>query len=141
MYDRKGYRYQITRPVDGGRLVDLGRRSRRNLVLTLKIDSLGGSSQTASPKLRPHPKPGRILRISGRPIRTMRYGLRLLGNKQGFRKEFYECSLPSPEPSLPHSTWLYWSEFGSTMGALPCPEGGKTGVYGVGSSKLGRKPN
>jgi hypothetical protein len=35
------------------------------------------------------------------------------------------------EPYLPYFTWLYWPEFGSTMGALSCPEGGKMGVLGV----------
>jgi hypothetical protein len=62
-------------------------------------------------------------------------------HKKGFRLKLYEHSLPSQELSLPHSTWLYWSEFGSTMGALSCLEGGKMGVFGVGSSKLRREPN
>ena len=96
--------------------------------------------QTASPEFRLHPNYGGA-RISEGPIRTIRHGPRGLGNKQGIRKEFHERSLPSQEPSLPHSTRLYWSEFGSTMGALSCPKGGKTGVFGVGSSKLDLEPN
>jgi hypothetical protein len=77
----------------------------------------------------------------GEPIGAIRQGPRMLGNKKDFRLKFYERSLPSQELSLPHSTWLYWSEFGSTMGALSCPEGGKMGVSRVGSSKLGPEPN
>ena len=44
----------------------------------------------------------------------------------------FENGLPSQKPSLPDYTWVYWSENGSTMGALSCPERGITGVSEVG---------
>ena len=49
--------------------------------------------------------------------------------------EIPQHEIATKEPSLPHSTWLYWSEFGSTMGALSCPERGKIGGVGVGPGK------
>jgi hypothetical protein len=100
--------------------------------------------QTACTKFKPHQEPGWRLRISGEPVRNIVCGPQFpqfLGNEKGFRKEFYEPSLPSQKPYLPHSTWLYWSEFGSTMGALSCPRGGKMGVYGVGKGKSRLEPN
>jgi hypothetical protein len=44
LWDREGCGYRKIWPVEGGRLVDLGRRSGRNLDPTIKIDSLNGRS-------------------------------------------------------------------------------------------------
>ena len=104
--------------------MDLGRRSRRDQGPTLKIDSLGSRMQTASPEFRSALKTRVEIENKRGTYRTIRHGPRFPDNKEGFRKEFYERSLPSQEPSLPHSTWFYWSEFGSTMGALSCPRRG-----------------
>jgi hypothetical protein len=114
--------------------MDLGRRSRRNQEPARKIGTLGSRMQVASPEYKWHPKTSVEIENYGGPIRTRRHA-------PGLRNEFYDRSLLSQEPSLPHSTWLYWSEFGSTMGALSRPEGGKMGVFRVGSSKLSREPN
>jgi hypothetical protein len=57
LWDWEGYGYQTTRPVEGGRIVDLRKRSGRDLDPTLKNDSLGGRMQTASPEFKSHPKP------------------------------------------------------------------------------------
>ena len=67
-------RGKTTWPVQGGRLVNLGRRSGRAQVPTLKNDSLGGRMQTASLKFRPHPKPGGASIISRGQIRTSQTG-------------------------------------------------------------------
>jgi hypothetical protein len=57
LWDWEGYGYQSTRPVEGGRLVDLGRRSGRDQGPALKNDSLCGRMQTTSPEFMSHPKP------------------------------------------------------------------------------------
>lgn len=141
LWDREGYGDRTTWLVEGGRLVDLGKRSRRDQDPTLKIDSLNGRSAECKLLIldSSHGHNGGGVRSKGETIGIAKPGPGSPGQEADIqtnwspqpRLQRFLSMKPSPKNPLyrflPGST-------GQNLGALwerfPARKGGKWGCLG-----------